>query len=401
MNSNTSARVRVRPVRMPELCNFSLVGDPQQLPSTVPTKDANTAQKLVKPFARQMPMSTFERLWRRRLSVHMLTEQYRLVEGLEEVFNNMFYNGRIANHPSTQLVRRPDAQKAIDFIFNNYNKIDGIPHIFLAVPSGVCLRGNMKSRYNIHDIAVVANLIRRMLRSLFTEEEITVIMPYHEQASRYRDLFRNTRLFRVQVSTVDSMHGRENCCIIFDTVNSHQRSGGGPGFLTDPKRLCVASSRSRDCSIVIGDTQALVRDQDTTQPSEDPGGPGATNNNGDRCKHIRAFYNYFASKGMVHLVDPMRLPELQALDMTEVNAYHARQRVFLNATSCKNFGEQGHVASQCDVPRVRRRFKITLVIVPSTATEAWHDDLSTRFNMLTTRYWFGSPRTIKSGAISK
>ena len=42
------------------------------------------------PFADQMIVSFFERLRSRGLDSFMLTEQFRLAEGLEEVFNERF-----------------------------------------------------------------------------------------------------------------------------------------------------------------------------------------------------------------------------------------------------------------------------------------------------------------------
>ena len=36
-------------------------------------------------------------------SMYMFTEQYRLVAGLEEVFNHLFYDGRITNVECTKI----------------------------------------------------------------------------------------------------------------------------------------------------------------------------------------------------------------------------------------------------------------------------------------------------------
>lgn len=57
---------------------------------------------MVNPFAEQMVISLFERFWRREFSTYMFTEQYRLVAGLKEIFNERFYDNKITNLSSSQ-----------------------------------------------------------------------------------------------------------------------------------------------------------------------------------------------------------------------------------------------------------------------------------------------------------
>lgn len=326
-----------------------LVGDPQQLPPTVVTKDSNRGNLLVNPFAPQMCVSLFERLWRRGFPVHMLNEQYRLAEGLEEVFNQLFYDGRITNHPSTRIDNRPAAQRAIQYIRRQWHKHDGIPHILLNVPTGACLRGETFSRFNPHNIAVTANTIRGMLlEGLWTEREITVMTPYREQAKRYRELFRKLRWFHVEVLTVDSMQGQENKCTIFDLVLARSRLGG-PGFVVDKHRLNVALSRSQDMFIMVADTEALSDQKDATYERNNPlPGYHEDSNTKDVCKQLRKVFAYFISKGMVHLTNPSRFPELQQLDLTKLDEFEARKQALAVAHICRNCGAEGHKARECD-----------------------------------------------------
>ena len=81
------------------------LGDPKQLRSTV--KSYNTDDNFVNPFAKQMVISFFERLWSRNFETYIFTEQYRLAVGLEEVLNHPFYNGCqcvFAGHVELRLV---------------------------------------------------------------------------------------------------------------------------------------------------------------------------------------------------------------------------------------------------------------------------------------------------------
>ena len=347
------------------------LGDPKQLRATVKTYNQNTDEQMVNPFAEQMVISLFERLWRRGFSTYMFTEQYRLAAGLEEVFNEQFYNNKITNAECTKVENRPGAQKAIDFIKEKYNLCDGIPHICLNVPSGVCLRSQLKSRYNLHNIITIINAINKMLtEKLWTESEITVITPYREQAARYRQVFRRQKWFDIQVFTVDSVQGRENKCTIFDTVLAYTRLGGW-GFVKDGLRLNVAVSRSIEHFIFVCDLTAL---NDTAQHRKDldemefEDREARERTEREISKSLRGVFNYFQRKGMVYLSNPESLPEMSLVDMTPVTEFRRRNacrncmqeghrstecpnpRVF-NGT-CRNCQQQGHMSSQCPQPRI-------------------------------------------------
>ena len=222
------------------------IGDPKQLPGTVKTLFQNTADNLVNPFAKQMIVSLFERLWSRGFPSYMFYEQYRLASGLEEVFNHLFYDGKIVNAEGTKLEHRPGAQAAIDYIHKTYGVKHGIPHVCLNDMDGVCLRGALQSRYNPQNIAATTHAIVSMIdQGLWTEEEISVITPYREQAALYRKVFRKIGYYGLQVYTADSVQGRENKCTIFDIVLAFARIGGW-AFVKEGLRLTFAISRSTD-----------------------------------------------------------------------------------------------------------------------------------------------------------
>lgn len=170
-----------------------IIGDPKQLPPTV--KSRNFKDEMNNPFWAQLMVSYYQRLALRGYPTFLLTEQYRLAEGLSEVCNLLFYAGRITDAEVTKLANRPRARNALEWIDKNFQVNDGIPHVCLRVPQGVCLKDKYFSRYNIHNVVVTIHSIRSMIADkLWVDSEITIITAYRAQASLYRDVLRMLKL---------------------------------------------------------------------------------------------------------------------------------------------------------------------------------------------------------------
>ena len=299
-----------------------------QLRGTVKSYGRNSDDNLVNPFANQLIISFFERLWKRDFETYMFTEQYRLAAGLEEVFNGLFYEGKITNAPCTMIENRPGARNAIDYIKGRYNLHDGIPHVCVNVTDGVCLRGRSKSRFNPQNVATTLNLVLSMIGGcLWTEEDISIITPYREQAAIYRRVFRSQSLFRTQVFTADSVQGHENNCTIFDIVLAATRIGGW-GFVREGLRLNVAISRSIDHFVLICDLAALnpsaqhLQELDQLDDKERQDRERLERETG---KHLRGLFVYFEKKQMVHTVLAESLPEIAFVDMKPVTEFRRRK----------------------------------------------------------------------------
>ena len=300
------------------------LGDPKQLRGTVKSYNQSTSDNLVNPFANQMIISFFERLWLRNYDTYMFTEQYRLAEGLEEVFNHLFYDGKITNAECTKIANRPGAQNAIEYIQKTYRLHDNIPHVCLNVVDGVCLRGALKSRFNPQNIAATTHAINSMFdANLWTQDEISVITPYREQAALYRKVFRAQGWFRLQVYTADSVQGRENKGTIFDIVLGFARLGGW-GFVKEGLRLNVAISRSQEHFFLVCDLNALnpsdrhQQQLDQLEPEEREDREKIERELG---KNLRNLFGYFEKKGMVYLVKAEALDEISLVDMTPVTEF--------------------------------------------------------------------------------
>ena len=342
------------------------LGDPKQLRGTVKSYNQNTSDNLVNPFANQMIISFFERLWIRNFDTYMFTEQYRLAEGLEEVFNHLFYNGKITNADCTKIENRPGAQNAIEYIQKTYRLHDDIPHVCINVVDGVCLRGASKSRFNPQNIAATTHAINLMLdANLWTQDEISVITPYREQAALYRKVFRSEGWYRLQVYTADSVQGREDKCTIFDIVLAFARVGGW-GFVKEGLRLNVAISRSQDHFVLVCDLAALDPSErhrvqlDQLDPEEREDRKRAEREMG---KYIQGLFQYFNEKGMVYQQYAETLPEISLVDMTAVKEFRQKnarrncQQIghrsdkcpnpHVESIICHNCGQSGHRQSQC------------------------------------------------------
>ena len=280
--------------------------------------------------------------------MYMLSEQYRLASGLEEIFNELFYNGKITNAQCTTIQNRPGAQKAIQYISDTYRLRDGIPHVCLNVVDGICLRSASKSRFNLQNIAVTIHTVFQMIaQGLWTEDEISIITLYRQQATHYRNILRSQNLIPVQVFTADSVQGRENKCTIIDIVLAFVRIGGW-GFVREGLRLNVAISRSCDQFILVCDLSAL-KPSDRHQQELDALEPGERQqrerHERELGKHIRGLFNYFEKKSMVSLVKAEALDEISLIDMTPVTEFRKQN-------ACRNCLQQGHRAEQCQNPRV-------------------------------------------------
>jgi len=115
------------------------------------------------------------------------------------------------------------------------------------------------SRYNLHNIVVAANAVKRVLaKDLFKQSENFIIVPYRAQAERYRDCLCCLNLYEIEVLTVDASQGRQNRCVSFDLVTSNFRGDLGLGFALKPGRINVASTRAREMQIVFCDLNVFT-----------------------------------------------------------------------------------------------------------------------------------------------
>ena len=269
----------------------------------------------------------------------------RLAAGLEEVFSDLFYDGKITKAACTKLQARTRAPAAIEYIRKEYGLGGNIPHVCIHVRDGVCLRGPMQGRFNPQTIAATTHALDRMLEAnLWTQEEVGVITPYREQATLYRKV---KGWLQIQVSTADSVQGPENNCTIFDIVLAYARIGGW-GFVKEGLRLNVALSRPCDRFVLVCDPSALDPSErhqqqlDELEPEEYQERERAERESG---KYLRGLFQHFKKKGMVYLEKAEALSEISLIDMTAVKEPRRRN-------ACRNRQELGHKSEVHPNPRV-------------------------------------------------
>ena len=269
---------------------------------------------------------------------------------------------KITNVKSTK--NRPEAQKVVDFIIKHYGLRHNTPHVCLNVVDGVCLPGEMRGRYNLHNIVATVHAIREIFDDkLWTESQISVITPYHEQAAKYRQVFRRQKWFKIQVFTVDSKQGQENACTIFDLVLSYHRIGG-LGFEQEESRLNVALSRWINHFILVCDLAALNHDDRHLQQLDKlDGEAGQACESADRevSKYLRGVFNHFETKQMTYMISAESLNDMSLVDLTPVREFRRRnichncyqlghKKMDCPEVTCYNCQKKGHMSFKCTDP---------------------------------------------------
>ena len=314
-------------------------------------------------FAAQLATSLMERQIQNGMRYTMFTKQYRMTAGLEVLSSNMCYAGRLENHDSTLLVERPKAQEANSFIKEHFGIITEVPHLFLDVRTGVCLRGHTMSRTNPMNVIVDLFVIETVLNAkLFKGKDICVITPYKQQANLIRQALwrsgndtslRDKGVRDVKVRTVDSMQGNEAAMTILDMVLAKMRKGRY-GFVTNKGRLNVSVSRAMFFHVVVGDSAAVPEKPDAsaaTDKAKDDVEDNVVEDAADAAlgtdaknlemqttsKRLRQLYEFYKTQGVVVDQSHENLPQRAYVDLTEANAFAAEQ---LAKSACNNCGGQ-------------------------------------------------------------
>ncbi len=253
---------------------FILVGDEKQLPPLVLSEEA----------AKQGLSESLFSLLKRLDSDYMkdhggeisacvpLRVQYRMNERICEFASRMFYDGKLAAHPSV-------ARRLLD-VTKRGVKLPGesdaivraimplLPMVFLDVrETGERLVRQVK--ISDAEACAVRDVVAGLLARGIAEEEIGIIAPYRAQvANLRRHLFDEDRASGwkglplnspLTVDTVDRFQGGERKVIIisFATGRTPETSHQLRDFLTNPNRLNVALTRAQRKLILVGNASAL------------------------------------------------------------------------------------------------------------------------------------------------
>ena len=222
-----------------------LVGDPQQLPPTVFSREASKFKYEQSLFVRMQSNNP--------QSVHLLDTQYRMHPSISSFPRQAFYEGRLQDGPDMVKLRtRPWHASSITGPFQFFN----VQGQHSSAPRG-------HSLVNHAEIRVGIQLYRRLITD-FNEDfsrKVGIITPYKSQLRELKDRFRSEFGDRItediEFNTTDAFQGRESEIIIFSCVRASP--SGGIGFLQDIRRMNVGLTRAKSSLWVLGNSQSLMR----------------------------------------------------------------------------------------------------------------------------------------------
>ncbi|SCU94746.1 LADA_0G10880g1_1 [Lachancea dasiensis] len=223
-----------------------LVGDHQQLGPVILDKKAADAG---------LKQSLFERLISLGHIPIRLEVQYRMNPHLSEFPSNMFYEGSLQN--GVTIEQRTVANSTFPW------PIYDLPMMFWSNYGREEISGNGTSYLNRIEAMNCERVITRLFRDGVKPDQIGVITPYEGQrayivqymqmsGSLDKELYMN-----VEVASVDAFQGREKDYIILSCVRANEQQA--IGFLSDPRRLNVALTRSKYGLVILGNPRSLSR----------------------------------------------------------------------------------------------------------------------------------------------
>ena len=267
--------------------NIVFVGDPQQLPATVNSrdisgsgKDMSIMQRLMTP-APQGPGHAYS----------LLTTQYRMHPKIASFPNQQFYEGRLAT--ADEVIARPA-------FFTHPPCGAGAARILSEVTafidvgdkSNAQLESNVPASIsNVSEAAAAAALLAAIdgTRTVDVCSCARVITFYSAQVRVIKEQLRLRGLGGVSVSTVDSFQGSEADIIVLSFVRCNERSS--IGFLSDFRRLNVAITRARQRLYCVGSLRTLLL-------SSSPGG-------GEKSP-VNALAEHYSGGGLVFSAATLR-----------------------------------------------------------------------------------------------
>lgn len=241
---------------------FILVGDEQQLPPLVLSKEAAT---------QGLSDSLFSYLKRPGVgsACVSLTTQYRMNRWICNFSSKVFYEGRLIAAPSIAQ-RILDAPKTGAWLTVEPPAITralqpGYPLVFVDVRDD----DNTAPKSSSAEARAVRSLVQGLLARGVAERDIGIIAPYRAQVANIRrHLFSDdagsdwaalSSETPMSIDTVDRFQGGERMVIImsFATTSAPEANSQLYDFLTNPNRLNVALTRAQRKLIVVGNAAAL------------------------------------------------------------------------------------------------------------------------------------------------
>ena len=223
-----------------------MVGDPQQLPPTVLSREAARFQ---------YEQSLFVRMQKNHPDfVHLLDTQYRMHPQISIFPSQTFYDGRLLDGSGMAGLRRKPWHDT---------EILG-PYRFFNVEGTQSAASRSHSYINIAEIDFAMQLYHRIVTDYNGYDfagKIGIISPYKGQVkelkSRFGRQYGEAIFNTIDFNTTDAFQGRESEIIIISCVRASPT--GGVGFLDDIRRMNVAITRAKSSLWVLGNAQSLIQ----------------------------------------------------------------------------------------------------------------------------------------------
>lgn len=223
-----------------------LVGDPQQLPPTVFSREAARFKYEQSLFVRMQDNHAGD--------VHLLDTQYRMHPDISLFPSQTFYDSRLLDGGDMATLRsRPWHASELLGPFRFFD-VEGQHQ---SAPKG-------HSLVNYAEIRIAMQLYTRLVTDFPDydfKNKVGIITPYKSQLRELKEQFR--RSFPgdvadgIEFNTTDAFQGRESEIIIFSCVRASPT--GGIGFLQDIRRMNVGLTRAKSSLWVLGNSQSLSK----------------------------------------------------------------------------------------------------------------------------------------------
>jgi hypothetical protein len=233
-----------------------LTGDPNQLPPTVMSLGTG-----VNPYDNLLQVSALEQLpMINGTKIYRLLNNYRQVNELFNLSNDLFYKGQMLKGPGhqarehTEFSRSVKAALTSSAILNGYLKAVGeLGHrlIVIDVPYNDSTTGSGSS-LNAGTVAVSLELMANLCQAgVHQRGSLGFMSFYSADVEVFRTSFGPSRLDQLNIKTsVDSSQGQQSDLAVISFTRAASREQPF-GFTDNARRLCVALSRARQFQVIV------------------------------------------------------------------------------------------------------------------------------------------------------
>eukprot|EP00966_Prymnesium_polylepis_P336543 7391625-Prymnesium_polylepis.2 len=202
------------------------------------------------------------------LMLTKLVQNFRSHELLLQLPNQLFYDNDLQPCASRELRYYCCGTEYADEPLQTRRQ----PLVFHGVAGKDEREGNSPSWFNRHECNVVLDYTKALLRvrgKPISPKDIGIITPYNKQAQKLTRLLKASDVpcgaGGVKVGSTELFQGQERKVIIISTVRSSTNQIGfdvqhNLGFLQNPKRFNVATTRACSLMILVGNPHVLVTD---------------------------------------------------------------------------------------------------------------------------------------------